>query len=431
MQRGNRKKLATVLAAALLGGGLILAPMGAQAHHAVDAGVALTGIRTIEGGGAHTCAILDDGRVWCWGSNATGQLGDALVGTARSVPRPVSGMAGVQTVALALGTDHSCALDDDGGVWCWGANLSRQIGRSGNLSVAQTVPVKLDIRQDGSPVAFESMSAGNSHTCAVSTSGVPWCWGADDMGQLGRNNFNDGDPAPAPVHTADMGTVRSITTGGDHTCAVASNGKAWCWGNNTDGQLGVGNVPAQRKPAAVAETAGFPGGGITQLEASDFHTCAATSSGSVFCWGSNSFGRIGNPAGNSSRTPIKVQAHSAITSHGNSVDFKADAISLGIEHTCAWRTQDGVAWCWGRGLFGQLGDGTPTSSMTLPRTRVKGETILLEPTGEIGSLSAGSNHVCTVNEGAVAFCWGQNILGQLGDSTFANHAQPAMVLQPT
>lgn len=427
MQRGNKKKLATAVAAALLGAGLILAPIGAEAHHLADAGVAMTGLKLVDGGGNHTCGLTEDGGVWCWGNNATGQLGDALVGTVRAFPRRVSNMNAVKAVSLSLGTSHSCALTDTGDIWCWGLNLGGQVGRA-NLSLVQSVPVQLDIRQNGTAVKFSSVSAGNSHTCAVSTAGAAWCWGADDMGQLGRNNFSAGNSDPAPVWPYNMGTVRSITTGSTHTCAVNTAGQAWCWGDNADGQLGVGNVPQQRKPALVAETAGFPGGGITQLEASDFHTCAATNSGSMFCWGSNSFGRIGNPAGSSSRTPIKVQAHAAIAE--NAVDFKADRISLGIEHTCAWRERDGVAWCWGRGLFGQLGDGTPSSSVTLPRTRVKGETILLEPTGAITQLSSGSNHVCTVNEGGMAFCWGMNLLGQLGETTFVNHPQPAMVLQP-
>lgn len=432
MQRRKKKTLVTALAAALLGAGLILAPIGAQAHHLADAGVAMSGVKAVEGGGIHTCALTDAGAVWCWGGNATGQLGDGLVGTARPFPRPVNGMRGVTAVSLALGTDHSCALTDAGAVWCWGGNLSGQIGRSGNLSVAQTVPVALDIRDgSGAPVTFTSITAGNAHTCAVSTGGVAWCWGADDKGQLGRNNASDGSSAPAPVHSGDMGTVRSISAGGDHTCAISSNGRVWCWGNNEDGRLGVGDHLTRRKPVAVVETNGFPGGGVTQVEASDFHTCAATTPGSVFCWGSNTFGRIGNPAGTSAKLPTKVQGHPGIVQHGNAVDFKADRVSLGVEHSCAWRESDGMAWCWGRGLFGQLGDGAPTSTVMLPRARVKGETVLLEPTGAIEALSSGSNHVCTINTGGMAFCWGMNLLGQLGETTFVNHAQPAMVLQPT
>lgn len=429
MQRGTKKKLSTALAAALLGAGLILAPIGAEAHHLADAGVAMTDLVAIEAGGSHSCGIAEGGGVWCWGNNATGQLGDALVGTVRAIPRRVSNMNAVKAVSLALGTSHTCALTDTGDLWCWGLNLNGQVGRA-NLSLVQSVPVQLDIRLNDVPVKFTQVSAGNMHTCAVSTASQAWCWGTDEMGQLGRNNLSSGGSAPGLVYPYHIGTVRSISAGGEHTCAVNTSGTAWCWGDNSEGQLGVGNVGTLRKPTLVAETAGFPGGGINQLEASDYHTCAATVSRSMFCWGSNSFGRIGNPAGSSSRTPIKVQAHTGISGHGNEVDFKVDRISLGIEHTCAWRESDGVAWCWGRGLFGQLGDGNYSSSVTLPRTRVKGETVLLEPTGPIVMLSSGSNHVCTLNASGLAYCWGQNILGQLGETTFVNHSQPAMVLQP-
>lgn len=194
-------------------------------------------VARIAAGGEHACALLDDGRMQCWGANAEGQLGigtneDSLVAAA-----PISGLTATQ---VALGDAHTCAVDGDGAVWCWGANEYGQLGRLGSGS---SVPVRVD------GLTATALSAGGDTTCAVDTAGQAWCWGANGRGQVGdgttENRF-------APTAVGGVSNALSVTVGSSFVCALGVDRAVACWGEGRSGQLGNGALALSTVPVVVS-----------------------------------------------------------------------------------------------------------------------------------------------------------------------------------
>jgi len=247
---------------------------------------------TIAAGAAHTCGIDGDGTPFCWGSNGSGQLG-SLETTAQcgntpcsDLPIPVAGNLTLES--LAAGNSHTCGITPDGAVYCWGTNGSGQLGNGFMTRAAQPVLVKGDI-------GFTQVSAGTWHTCALTEMGTLYCWGSNDEGQLGVENPNDRcgsleypcSTKPDSVETALR--FRSVTAGGGHTCAIAEDGRAYCWGDNWTGQLGDGTTSPSQVPRPVAVL-----GTVLAIEAGQNHTCATDNLGNVYCWGDNLIHQLGN-----------------------------------------------------------------------------------------------------------------------------------------
>jgi hypothetical protein len=196
----------------------------------------------IAAGGSHTCARASDGTVWCWGRNASGQLGDGTQ-TNRLTPVQVSGIGALSTIRT--GWDTTCGVTASGGLLkCWGSNGFGQMG-DGTVGGVKTSPVTVDTGlQAGSglnpPDAFESVVTSGDHTCAVALDDTAWCWGTNFYGQVGAASIGIG-PIPLPRSVDPPSTFASVTTGFTHTCAVGLDGKGWCWGDNYYGQLGNGD----------------------------------------------------------------------------------------------------------------------------------------------------------------------------------------------
>ena len=425
MTRVLNWKLSAAGAVAALLAALVLVPSGAEAHHLADAGLAMPDLVEVTSGWMHSCGRTDGGEVYCWGNNATGNLGDGTAANVRPLAQRVDGFDAPVT-QVSAGADHTCALTQLGKVWCWGGNLAGQLGGvPADLGLVRRTPSQVTWFQGEDPT-FVQISAGNTHTCALEEGGIPWCWGSDANGQLGRGGMlSDSGPAKR-VWTGDMGPVTRVQAGASHTCALSVTQEFWCWGNNSDGRVGDGTTTERRAPVRVAQTKGFPDGGVVDFSLGTYHTCATTQNLHVYCWGDNGYGRIGHPNGNSSYSPVQVRRYVDLAT---TAEFPGlVGISVGLDHSCAWNA-DGKGWCWGRALYGQLGDGIVSSTQPIPRHPIKDWTVTMERTGKILSVAAGYNHTCMLNEGGIGHCFGHNGLGQNGDGTFAFHKEPAKVFQ--
>jgi alpha-tubulin suppressor-like RCC1 family protein len=369
--------------------------------------VAVSGLpagRRLGAGAAFSCAETRDGALFCWGDNHQGQLGaggDAF----RARPGPVADLPpnGARVGAIAAGGGHTCAtmLSAAYGMapdrpYCWGADQAGQLGNNGRTDLSSPEPVKSELRAD-------TISAGATHTCA--TEGALWCWGRGNAGQLG--------PGHPPIDSAQPsvaleGLFSAVAAGGAHTCAIGSTGGAaeqlYCFGANSDGQLGDGTTTSRMAAAAVALGTAAP----YEIVAGDAHSCALDRDGYIWCWGRGTDGQLGDGSGQSRTTPVKVDLGAR--------DRRAAAIAAGGAHTCA-RADDDQVWCWGRGAEGQLGTGDTTNALA---------PVQLTTLGAARSVAAGGAHSCAALSDGTARCWGANDLGQLGDGT--THARPAPTL---
>jgi alpha-tubulin suppressor-like RCC1 family protein len=305
-----------------------------------------TGALAAAAGGEHTCALTTDGGVKCWGRNRFGQLGD---GTRidRLTPVDVSGLSS-GVIAVAAGADHACALRATGAVGCWGDNDRGELGDG--TATERSYPVAVVGLESG----VSSISTRDEHTCAVTRDGTVKCWGTNWSGQLGDGTTGVGNESATPVDVIGLsGPVAAVAAGGSHTCALLTTGTVQCWGSNSSGQLGDGTTAARERPVDVVGLVD-----VAAIAAGGGHICALTTSGSVHCWGSNYSGALGAPAEETcgeldgmellcSSRPVDV------VGLGSGVA----AIATGGAHTCAVSIAGGLK-CWGSNTYGQIGDGT-------------------------------------------------------------------------
>lgn len=303
----------------------------------------LSGVTGASAGSDHACAATLAGDVYCWGANYFGQLGNGTLADA-ATPVRVRRPAGVRFVSVTAGAFQTCALAADLTAWCWGDNSLGELGNG--TATSSTTPVRVQ-----SAVRFASLASGDGavHVCAVDVTGNPWCWGDNSAGQLGTGTAGGASNVPVRVQEpAGVSLIGFSGAGVAHTCAVSSAGEAFCWGDNSVGQLGTGNTTPSAAPVRAATAAHF-----TSVTPGWFHTCGATSGAGAQCWGDNSFGKVGNgQSGNQVLTPATV-----VGSQG------FGRMDPGADHSCT-RARDGRAYCWGRGTSGELGQGANADSPT-------------------------------------------------------------------
>jgi alpha-tubulin suppressor-like RCC1 family protein len=352
---------------------------------------------TISTGLSHSCAVTTGGGVKCWGLNSYGALGDGTT-TASNTPVDVVGM-GSRVAAVSAGLNHSCAVFTSGAVECWGDNRDGQLG-NGTTTGSNT---SVDVVGLGSGVA--AVSAGDVHTCAVTTTGAVKCWGNNLSGQLGNGTTTE---SAAPVDVAGLGSgVTAVSARWDHSCAVTTLRAVKCWGANTSGQLGNGTTTNSAMPVNVVGLSS----GVAAVSAGLFHSCAVTTTGAVKCWGSNNFGALGDGTTTDSNTPVDV------VGMGSGVA----AVSSGVNHSCASFTS-GAVECWGDNRGGQLGNGTTTNSATPVDVAGLGSGVT--------ALSVGDLTSCAVTAGGAVMCWGSNWAGGLGNgsSIYTDSPVPVAVI---
>ena len=205
--------------------------------------------------------------------------------------------AAKSAVSVAAGNGHTCAVTSAGVVWCWGANWAGQLGDGTNTS--RLTPVSVSPRLP--PLDVIAVTAGDGHTCAVTRAGAVWCWGDNRAGQLGDGTTTT---RPTPVAVSGLGdsVVVAVAAGWGHTCAVTSAGAVLCWGSNADGQLGDGTTTDRLTPVVVSGL----GNGAAAIAAAPRHTCAVTCAGGVWCWGWNGSGQLGDGTTTDALTPVAV-----------------------------------------------------------------------------------------------------------------------------
>ena len=238
-------------------------------------------------------------------------------------------------------------------------------------------------------VDLQTVSAGATHTCALARDGSAYCWGDNEDGQLGDGSTND---SPVPARVSGGHVFTALTTGGLHTCGLV-DGVAYCWGENEFGSLGVGaiDVAAHPDPTPVTGNLAF-----TLLAAGGGHTCGLTTLGVAYCWGANDRGQVGDRSTTDRPNAVMVEGGLTFVS-----------LSAGGSHTCGL-TAAGTAYCWGGNFYGQLGDGD-TAESHLPVAVAGGH--------GFAAISAGATHTCAVTLTSVGYCWGSDRYGQVGDGS--------------
>lgn len=299
-------------------------------------------------------------------------------------------------VAVGCGDIHTCALLTGGEVRCWGGNTYGQLG-NGATTTSQ-IPTSVNGLSSG----VIALSVGKEYACAIVTGGAVKCWGANDRGQLG-DGTNEDSNVPVDVKAMPHPAV-SIAAGTSHACALLDDASIYCWGSNDRGELGDGTLTDQNAPVAVKSVPA----NVVVIAAGYSHSCARTTAGAVHCWGSNGSGQLGDGSGNDSDVPVQV-----------STIGDATAVDLGSFHSCAVVTGAGTVMCWGLNSSGQLGDGT-SLERDAPVTISSVATTYVD-------VAAGSSHSCARTQGDAIKCWGSNTRGQLGNGTTTSSAVPVSV----
>jgi uncharacterized protein YjdB len=340
--------------------------------------VSVTEVAVARAGGDQTCAVRSDGARQCWGAG-TGSPGALL-----SSPLFES---------LSVSATHACGLTREGEAFCWGDNAQGELGDRSTARHREPAPVRSGLR-------FRSISAGNGFTCAITTASRPMCWGADDKGQLGNGVRQDSRTSPDTVSAGEP--FVAIVAGTSHACGIGASNRGYCWGSDSDGQLGTPDRRDFVSPASIKGNWVF-----RKIALGDQHSCGLTLDGQVLCWGSNRGGQIGDGSRSAMQTgPVGVKVDR------RRVQFVD--VAAGANHSCGLRADGGVL-CWGDNTAGQLGDGTLNGTNT-PRD--------VRTSMKFRSITAGRNHTCGVGTDGKLYCWGGNGRGQFGPG-------PQVVMVPT
>lgn len=306
----------------------------------------------ISAGKFHSCGIEKQGNIYCWGENSSGELGN------NSLPQSATPLivifpdnSGFSSPALKVsaGSSHTCALDSNGKAFCWGDNENGELGSGDRILPYKPVPVLGEN-------FFSSISAGGNHTCGVTKSNKILCWGDNSFGQLGKGDMgletSSASPIEIqlPIENTSAPTYTSVSSGRDHTCALDNTQVSYCWGQNDSGQLGINNLTDQPLPTPVSSSEQF-----TQISAGRKFTCAINNSKKGYCWGNNDFGQLGNNStGNISKKPSLLDGNLMLSQ-----------ISTGGRHACALNLSN-KPYCWGDNLSGQLGNNNITDHSATP-----------------------------------------------------------------
>jgi len=362
-----------------------------------------TNWKQVANGTSHSAAVKTDGTLWTWGVNTNGQLGDNTT-TTRSTP-VTTFLGGTNWKQVACGQNHTAAIKTDGTLWTWGQGSSGQLGD--NIGIARTTPVTTIVGGSN----WKQVSCGSNHTAAIKTDGTLWTWGLGANGQLGRNS--DAAARRTPITTFAGGTNWADTATGapeelytfggyNYTVAIKTDGTLWAWGQGTSGQLGDNAAITRSTPVTT-----FLGGtNWKQVGASGgSHVAAIKTDGTLWTWGANSNGQLGDNTAIARSTPVQTFL--------GGTDWKQ--VATGGNSTAAVKT-DGTLWTWGQGTNGQLGDNTVISKSTPVQTSTGGS--------DWKQVACGQTHTAAIKTDGTLWTWGINTNGQLGDNTVITKSTP-------
>lgn len=371
----------------------------------------LSGYSKISMSEFHACAVHLNGKVSCWGENfSQGNLGPSVSASGDyPTPQQISPYYFKDVIDItALNSYSSCALKKDGTVWCWGENSIGELGNGTNTDNPIPGAVK-------APVSFKKIDGGYHHACGIDDNDTVWCWGIN--GSKGTAGVNDTSTlyfsTPQPVF--NMSGIIDVAAGDRNSCALRKDGTVWCWGSNDTGELGDGNAPTDSpvpvEVSGLTNVIKISAGGYVGITAG---VCAVKDDGTVWCWGGEGGTDI-HPSGANTDTPEQI------TGISNAID-----VMRGAQHACAL-INDGTVECWGADWNSQLGNSYGGGSTSSPQT-VTGITNAV-------ALSRSAGHAyttCAILADGNAQCWGQDDTGQTADGTVTagNHGTPVDTINP-
>lgn len=332
----------------------------------------------------HSCGIKVGSTLWCWGSNSDGQLGAAVADGWTSSPIQV---AGLNYITVASGLAHTCATRSDRTLWCWGDNAFGQLGLGDTTD--RSAPTQVGVATDWTAVV-----AGDRHTCGLRDAGfdnTAWCWGDGTSGQLGQGSGVTSRTTPGQVGTDN--DWFDISAGADHSCYVGFGDQGYCWGDNTWGQLGLGDTTRRWTPVEFSND-------VSSIEAGSQFTCGIDETSGVWCWGRNDQHQVGDGTTTTRLAPVDIQPATSF-----------DDVITGESSACA-RTTSNALRCWGANTAGQNGNGSLSASVSTPTqvlTSVQGGT-------GVGT-ATGGDHLCVIMGGSLLLqCWGAQLHGETARS---------------
>jgi alpha-tubulin suppressor-like RCC1 family protein len=382
-------QLLTALAVAALVG--LSAPIPASAAPDSSLGVLkVSAGGTVDQNYSHTCAILSDHSMWCWGANSYGQLGDPALSTLSSEPTllPNKVAGDHQWETFDTGEGHTCAIDTAGALWCWGADTYGQLGNNSSDFSAHATPIKVGVDSN-----WTGVTALAAHTCAIKSTGTIWCWGYGDT-RLGLGAVGN---QLVPVQVGSDNNWAAIDAGYQHTCATKRNGTLWCWGHMDPSYATQYEYPTQ---IGTSTDNGWVGAG-------GWNSCTITNTAAhtLRCYGVN-----GDGQGGTGSTDFLTDL-TAVSGGGSWI-----SAGLGHQHTCGVQANN-TLWCWGyegNGGLGGVGDSL------VPRAA--GTDHLWT------AVDSGPYHSCGITTGRDLYCWGLNNYGQVGDGTTTDRYAPVLVI---
>jgi alpha-tubulin suppressor-like RCC1 family protein len=391
----------------------LLAALGAGTAGARAQGAPLV-LDSISVGTDHACGLTPQHAAYCWGSNAHGQLGNPAVSTPcleadqPCSATPVRVATSVPLASISAGNGFTCALSTSGVAYCWGSNAYAQLG------IGSQVPARRPAKVAISGVTFRAISAGNSHACAVSSGGAAYCWGENEAGKVGTGRVGGGYTAPVPV--AGHLVFRTISAGYFHSCGVTRTGEAYCWGRGNQGALGNARQAASPVPLGVTGPEAFR---EVQAAGRLDYSCGVDTAGAIWCWGLDCFNQLGvDSLVETCGTPPMPCAMRPSPVHAAA---RFAAVRVAFSHTCAL-TGEGAVLCWGDNDNGQLGTGNFGDRGVTPAAPLGGETYR--------ALGVGRGFTCAVTAAGAAECWGLNDRGQLGIGADGNRSRPTPLAAP-
>ncbi|ANB19259.1 lamin tail domain-containing protein [Dokdonella koreensis] len=392
------------------------------AYDPCDGGGPAPVLATIAAGSQFACGLDAGGLPYCWGSDAGGRLGNGAAVTSNMVsPYPVdlTGLpAGTRFASIVAGMSFACGLTSDGLAYCWGQDEYGQLGNGAAVTANQPAPVAVDM----TPLAgkgFVSLAAGSTHACGIAETGTAYCWGRS--GPLGLPAGVTGNQAsPSPVDMARLPadtSFVSLSAASGHTCGLASDGNLYCWGRNGNGQLGIGTSGQTDLPISAVVTSGLPAGThFAAVTAGDSHSCALTTGDVAYCWGAGINGAVGNGA-----QSLDILLPNPVVTTTIPAGTHFIALEGGSTNTCGI-LDTGAAYCWGFANWGALGTGDGTSRYS-PHPVA---TATLPPGTVFTELSAENNLTCGATAAGRFYCWGRDDQGQQGNGPSLT-ADPSLV----